>query len=283
MNPVSLQYSLLRFQPDASRQEVVNIGAVLFTPDGAKTLVARNLAKVLALDPNTSLMRVQAMASNLAMAIDAFGRSGLSPAQICEQLGHARSGITLMPPGDLLVQGRSAEDLLAEIERDLVNTPARRKVVAPRVSRLHTELRASFRSARILGSEPGDISRHLVVPNFPIDPDVGLFAEFALRNGRLHVMETVDFRVKDHAGKKREAEAKTLVLLQALESVGAADLRRYVVVSGADAASANPSMTLLSRHADDVIVRESHEDWTRFVNLMAEAARHQDQTAPLPQ
>jgi hypothetical protein len=180
-------------------------------------------------------------------------------------------GISLSAPGMIEAHGQPAEALLDELLRDLVAAPTKRRLRDPQSSRLHTELRQVFRQAKILGTKPGDIAKHLVVPNFPIDPDVGLFAEFALRNGQLHITETVDFRLSTLSSKRQEAQAKTLLLVQALERVGSKDLKRYVVVTGASP-QAQASMNLLERHADDFIVRESEQDWRRYVDAMHRAA-----------
>lgn len=49
-------------------------------------------------------------------------------------------------------------------------------------------------------------------------------------------------------------------------------LRRYVVVTGATA-QVQASMNLLGRHAEDLIVRESQQDWRRYVDAMHSAAK----------
>lgn len=270
MNADTLLFSLVRYQPDMHRQEVVNVGVVLFTPIGSHVSFASNQGKLLALDPNFRLNRLFDQAHKLNAAL-----KGLHEARVPveDQIRMFSTGgeISLSAPGMINAQGQSPETLLEELLQDLVCAPAKTRLREPQTSRLHTELRQIFKQARILGTKPGDIAKHLVVPNFPIDPDVGLFAEFALRNGQLHITETVDFRLSTHASKRQEAQAKTLLLVQALERVGSADLKRYVVVTGASA-QVQSSMNLLERHADEFIVRESEQDWRRYVDAMHRAA-----------
>ncbi|MEN9923956.1 MAG: hypothetical protein RL268_82 [Pseudomonadota bacterium] len=277
----ALQYSLVRYQPHVTRHEVVNIGVVLFTPQGPELHLASQLNKLTALDPNLSLQQVHDQVESMRETLTLLHRSGMEPEQATAFLSKGMAGPSCMPCGMLDPEGRSLDDLAQELLQELVLPPTRKRVTVSKTSssRLHTELRQLFQRAGMLGKEPSDIARHKVVPHFPIDPDVGLFAEFALRNGRLHVTETVDFTVKDVAAKKREAESKTLVLLQALETVGQSDLRRHVVVSGAQVKAAQASIALLSRHADDVFVRESQADWRRYMDLMSEAAQHREVAA----
>lgn len=270
MNADTFFFSLVRYQPDMHRQEVVNVGVVLFTPVGSHALFASNQGKLLALDPNFRLSRMFDQAHKLQEALNGLHDAHV-PVEEQVRIFSAGGGISLSPPGMISARGQAVEVLLEELLRDLVSAPTKQRLRNPQASRLHTELRQVFRQANILGSKPGDIAKHLVVPNFPIDPDVGLFAEFALRNGQLHITETVDFRLSTPSAKRQEAQAKTLLLLEASERLGAAALKRYVVVTGASA-QVQASMNLLERHADDFIVRESHQDWRRYVDAMYKAA-----------
>lgn len=265
-----MYFSLIRFQPDVQRQEIVNVGVALFTEDGPFVSLASNQGKILALDPNLRLPRLYDQGSRLQTALRGLHEDHVPLDQQIEMF-RARGGLSLSAPGLIESQGRSIETLVEELLHDFVAAPPKTRLRTPQTSRLHTELRQMFKQAQILGTKPGDISRHLVVPNFPIDADVGLFAEFALRNGKLHITETVDFRVSTTSTKRQEAQAKTLLLVQALERVGSSDLKRYVVVTGASA-SVQASVNLLERHADDFIVRESEQDWRRYVDAMHKAA-----------
>ena len=272
MTPLpTLKYALVRYQPDRARHEVVNIGTVIFAQPGPIVTIAPNLTKLLAIDPNLSLLAVQDQANELRNAIAVLWGQGTEPAVLVRYFGTATGGITLSDLGEVATQGRDIADIVQELHTALVTTPPKSRQPKIRASRLNAELRAMFKSAHILGKTPGDISEHLVVPNYPIDAEVGLFAEFALRNGKLRITETVDFRSGDPALKKREAESKTLLLLQALETVGKSDLHRYVVVSGASDKT-TASINLLSRYADDLIVRENAQDWTLYVSEMQKAA-----------
>lgn len=271
MNAEALHFSLVRYQPDMQRQEVVNVGVVIFGEDGPQVSMASNLGKLLALDPNFRIAQVYDQGRKLQEALTALHRQGFQTEQAVEMFGVGGS-ISLSPTGMLARAGRDLEAILSEIHRDLVSAPVQRRSYQPRASRLHTELRRVFQQAKILGSRPDDIRKHLVVPNFPIDPDVGLFAEFAIRNGQLHVTETVDFRTSTPAAKRQEAQAKTLLLLQARDRIGSTDLKRYVVVTGVSS-QVQSSLTLLGRYTEDLIVRESAQDWNRYVDAMHRASK----------
>lgn len=274
MNHQAMLFSLVRYQPDMQRQEVVNVGVVIFAESGPMVSLASNQGKLLALDPNFRLSRLYDQGKRMQDAMCSLWDETKSTTELLEVFG-AGGSLSLSPTGMLAAANRSIESILEELHKDLVSAPVRSRSREPQTSRLHTELRQVFRQGKILGTKPGDISRHLVVPNFPIDAEIGLFAEFALRNGKLHVTETVDFRTSTPSAKKQEAQSKTLILVEALERLGASDLRRYVVVTGASS-QVQASMNLLARYSDDFIVRESAQDWQRYVEAMHKAARPSD-------
>jgi hypothetical protein len=270
MNPTPLRFSVVRYQPDMQRQETVNIGVVVFTDAGPTLSLGTNQGKLLALDPNFHLPRLYEHGRRLQIALRGLWEDGTSVDESLRQCNVGGS-LSLSPAGMLAVGSQPVEAVLNELLRDLVSPPPRQRVHSQQVSRLHTEVRLMFKRAGLLGTKPDDIAKHLVVTNYPIDPDVGLFAEFALRNTKLHVTETVDFRTSTPSFKKQEAQAKTLLFVEAAERIGLSDLKRYVVVTGASA-QVQASMNLLSKYCDDFIVRESNDDWRRYVDAMHTAA-----------
>ena len=264
MNSPLYKYSIIRYQPNIERQEVINIGTVIFSALSPFINVLKSLHKVFALDPNYSAPKILHDIEQMQAALNMLWESGMSPDKIVELFTKGQAGLTITPLGYIESEGKSVADVSLYLQKNLVTPPAKKRQKTSGYGRLNTELRAIFRRAKILGKDANDIRHHKVVPHFPIDEDVGLYAEFALRNGKLHITETIDFRSKDKASKKREAEAKTLLLLQAKEIVGS-DLKRYVVVSGVDH-QVQSSLNLLERHADEFIVRENTDDWSRFIN-----------------
>ena len=85
----TLKYALVRYQPDRARHEVVNIGTVLFAQQGPILTIASNLTKLLAIDPNLSLLQVQEQAVGLRQALDVLWHSGSSPETITGYFGKA--------------------------------------------------------------------------------------------------------------------------------------------------------------------------------------------------
>ena len=171
MNPQpTLKYALVRYQPDRARHEVVNIGTVVFSPQGPLLTLTTNLTKLLALSPNLSLLAVQDQGNELRQAMGILWTKAIGVDALVRYFGSTTGGITLSELGEVATQGRELPDIVQELHAELVNTPAKTRQPAPRGSGLNAELRAMFKSAHILGKTPSDITEHLVVPNKWGDP-----------------------------------------------------------------------------------------------------------------
>jgi hypothetical protein len=68
--------------------------------------------------------------------------------------------------------------------------PAAKKTARGKGTRLAISLRNAFKSDRVLAQKGEDLSAHRVVPN--VELATGLVADFVLKNGAMHIIETVD-------------------------------------------------------------------------------------------
>src|SRR5206468_87097 len=128
--------------------------------------ISPNLGKVQALDPNFPVSRIYDQGRELQEAVSSLWKRGIPTDEMVARFERG-GALSLSLPGLLSAGNRSLAAVLDELDRELVRAPAARRERAHRVSRLHSELRAVFVRAKILGSKPSDIARHLVVPNFP--------------------------------------------------------------------------------------------------------------------
>jgi hypothetical protein len=186
--------------------------------------------------------------------------------------------------GSLLdAESGESEAALDKLFNDLVGRPPairQRPRKAPE-SRLYGEVKRWFRSARIFSPRLEDISRHKIVPGYPVSLSENLFAEFALKNGALHVMETIDLRGADRLTASRfgSVASKILVLDQTRQTLGKQS-RRLVVTAASDYKSVSPAISLLHKYADDVIAYESAEDRQRLAEFLA-GALHLGEVLPV--
>lgn len=273
---MNLDYDLLIAESAPPRREVLNVGLVLWR-DGLPQIVADISAQRLAaLDPNYPKLPVFKVLLNGALS--AHLRQHL--AALAGQPG-ARSLLDLLISPMKAVSGgvMFAEDgdFAAHIERaldTLVRRPAltiktaRTKAATP--SALETQLKAWFRAAKIMGRSMEDLSKHRIVSQFPISVDANVYADFAYKNGTLHVIETLDLRGLDHvtSSVRNKAAFKSLTLDMARDVVTSTG-RRIGVVAASDYAAIKSALRLFERNADDLFSVDSPEDTQRLADLLA--------------
>jgi hypothetical protein len=147
---------------------------------------------------------------------------------------------------------RHAQDLLGRLVRPPAATlPAPRRAPSKRPTRLVHELRTWLRGAKAYSTRVDDLAHGKVVANYPIDPGAGLYADFAVLNGKLNAIETLDLRGVDRLTPtlRGDAAIKGITLDEARDKI---DGRRLVVLSASDYAVARPAIQLVSRYADEV-------------------------------
>lgn len=264
------EFAVLKLKPDESRGEVVNVGLVLFKPSGVDIRMSPSLAKARALSAYVCVEHLRTLPQSAAPVLDKIARRDLQLMAL-ESLFRP---VTI--EGDLGVLSADNEDdyeaRVQQIMDGYVMPEARvRKRQASYSSRLHTDLRDWFRRAGLLSSGPDSIRENKVVTNYPITPAAGVYAEFAIKNGDYRITETVDFRVKDIDSRKaNESAAKAIALIEAKASLGSGT-KRYAIVAAQDYLRVQSHINLLARHAEHVLVRDSHEDMAFYANMVAKA------------
>lgn len=256
-------YAPLRLHPYAWRSEHLNIGLVVRGADGAVRIhLADNLKKLRSFAPRVDLdvvrgwpAELQPMLSNSQSLDEVAAR--LARWGQTRQLGEQRGAFQYNSEETYALRVAAALERLVEPEARLRTASQRGQR-----SRLEVELREAFSAYGWLAPDPSQVD-HRIVPRYPIDLEADLRADFAVRNGVMHVIETVDFRVAEPASKRDSARAKALVLTLAQGA------RKYAVVAGGDGEESQPSVRLLQRQSDVLVRWESPESVDRFLAEMA--------------
>lgn len=276
------RYSLLLMNPTIDRLDTVVAGVVFQKPSGWDVRLAENAQKMKAINPSfpdTRLVQTSALTYQLA------GQAGdLVHLQRCfegAKLGVAVDrfvgSFTFSDEADYQQQVRA---VLAES----VNPPSFAQANAAPISRrrnvVRRKLRDHFKARGLWSRNDQDISKHRVVEQFPISAEHGVVADFALRNSVMHITETIDFEIQSIRGRRLEAQAKTLVLSEAVRVFGA-NTRRYVVAAGMANPDVKQSVSLLTEYGE-IFALESSTDMTRYVDAIATAAMATQGTISLP-
>lgn len=267
----TVEYSVLRVTPDPRKGEVLNIGIVVFGAERTDLRILPSLAKLRALDPNIDTDRLYALAERLpamldrAPTVDARWRmlNGLGVVTATE-----RGAFTLLAEDGY-------EPQIAQIMTDLVQPPSRQSRRLDKAGRLRTDLRRFFKERKLLGAQLDDIDKHLVVPSFPIAPNEDLYVDFALKNGRYRLTETIDFRVTPAAirTKKLSEAALSSVTLDQARTMLDNNVCRYIVYAASSEVEplVQSHLNLLSQYTDRLFNFLSGEDMRSYSHMIAEA------------
>lgn len=282
---MSYPFTVLRVQPDRMRAESVNIGLLVFLPNGK--VMARlgiDTYRLRALDSNLARLPIF---DNLQEEIETrlnelpsrdmqtmVLRDLFSPVVPDSQLGNIEAN----NPAEL--EERLGYLMTRLIKRPTVTLSAQKQPALRKTSKLNGTLRDWFKQAKILSRKADDLPKHKVVANYPISAANDLYAEFALKNGEVHVIETVDLRRHDKMTEavRKEAAIKSIILDQAKEVFGQGG-KRIAVVAADDYAAMRPALGIVTRYADDIVAIESNNDKQRLADFIQQSL-HMQETLP---
>ncbi|RRS05070.1 hypothetical protein EIP75_05695 [Aquabacterium soli] len=254
-------YGVLSHYPQPNRTEHVHIGIAVFLADGSvRVHFGHDLRKLQAIDPQVKLDAVRSWEAGLPRLLE--GQTHAAAAAFVKSLGQWSLSDTL---GRFAYTGE--EEYLARVTaalHSLVSTPAKPSRERGEVSRLHIDLKTTFTAKGWLGK---DITKHEIVERYPIGPMTT--AEFALQNGRLHVIESLDLRTSTPSAKRQDARAKALVFDMAKQS--AADSARYSILAGVGSPLMGDAKALMSRYSEHVFTWESAQDMSELMNILGAA------------
>lgn len=265
----SYKYAVIRAVPDPRKGEVINIGIVVFHREHVDVQIAPSLSKLLALDAGVDIQEIR----RLPTAISEWTSRFNSVEEKFEAI--RRYGIvTLSEAGSFRVTpGMTYEDQISALMKTLVLPRPRDPGASVSVNRISTMLRDMFRQRDVLGKDLEDIHKHLIVPNFPIDSDENLFAEFALKNGAYWFTETADFRARS----KGQLDNTRIASLAAIKLVKARkrfrkDVKAFVVYGAGNDSDVTGQLNLLSDYVDELIDVEDRKALARYTQRMMELA-----------
>lgn len=268
MNSSNHKFRVLRITPNLIRGERLNVGLLLMNPDG-KCEVRLHIVRdrLAALDPNLTAISWESWAKHVMETINQLPQE-LVPAWLERGLNpvHADSHDGVF----IASSAAEFEEQVQMLLERLVIRPTRQHRAPRSKGKQPTQLQAQFKNwfkgAQILGRSMEDISRHQIVQEYPVSLETDSFADFAFKNGALHILETLDLRGVDHltARLRNQAAFKSIVLDQA-SAVTVGGGRRIAVVAATDYASVKPAIRLIERSADDLISMDSPNDVQRLV------------------
>lgn len=269
------KYSIIRLDTHPARDERLNVGLVVFKDDGLDIRIGRKLEKVRALSGALDLVQVRENILQLENVDRLLREQGMSSADerrdTLEGLGFVSlSKIALIDSTNMVVYEAAIQSLLTGIVEP-EQAPLR---VQPKRTRLISAVKQALKQERILGRAGDELSEHRVVPHVQLAE--GLVADFVLKNGSMHVVETIDAAVSDVSPRKivTDIALSALVLEQARISYGDSETRAKLIydASASIESIAMPSLYAAAHQGAELVNWQSRDDRNRFLSHLASLA-----------
>jgi Protein of unknown function (DUF3037) len=260
----TFNFVLLRANPDLLRHESLNAGVVVFDAANTCVLIDSTKKRLSTLHPDFGRMDLSLWAEQIQSELRKLPAESqrvmlpmlCAPFKADRELGET-IGI------DASTQAQALFERLVGNQRASLPVVKRLPV---RQTKLTRELRDWFKTSKVFSSKVEDLSKNRVVANYPVSPASDLYADFALMNSKLHVVETLDLRGVDHLTPTLRGGAAIKGIT--LDEVGDNDNAIAVIVAS-DYGIARPAISLLSRYADDLYDLSANGERQRLADFMA--------------
>lgn len=263
-------FAIARLAAHPNRDERLNVGLVVFDGEHLDVHAARNLDKVRAISAALDVEAVRASILRLS-DLDKMLQAAEGQSAPAERL----AALATISPLEFSELGQfesysdaSYKQSITQILGRLIEPePAPMRKMARR-SRLLSSLKAAFRTERVMARKGEDLSAHRVVAGWPLAE--GLSADFLLKNGAMHIIETVDAQSDDISVRKLVSDiaVSALVLERARMTFGESQTTGRLVYSASahNESLAKPSLLAAEHQGAQLINWASHDDRLRLIS-----------------
>lgn len=263
---------------DQARGECMNAGIVLFANGKATVATTPDTKRLKHLHPDYAALSMDDWTARLQASLDDMVGKLTEPEQQMALLPLLCKPFTCdSTPGTAVVKDDAPWATLHELLQWQVLPPATnvraKRMAGKRQTKLGVEIRKWLTAQKAYSTRIEDLSKHRVVANYPIDPGADLYADFALKNGALNVLEIMDLRGVDHltASLRGEAAVKGITLDEAKRTA-----TPIAVVAASDYGVAKPAIHMISRYAEDVYDLGSADERDRFAAFVGHSLHRND-------
>jgi len=262
---MKFSYAVIKYMANAYRQEVVNVGLVVFKPNNIDVRVLSSSAKVRLLDGGSR----QEDLEELKMHYEYLCSDIEDQQEQIKTLNLLNDRTFISPPAFFGIDDISEyENRVSELFDKLVKPHvAKRKKYSTRFA---TDIKKDFEKMKVLASDPSELYEHKVVHNFEINN--GLTADFLLKNGKYHLTETIDYNVHDLNAKNKETTLKLMTFMEG-EKTFKGDVNRYFVyrASAEKEVELTQQINLAEDYSDKTFNFSSKEDKSNYFDIISSA------------
>lgn len=281
MNTETFAPFVILHAQNAVRGESLNAGIVLFTPNGAVVALTQDASRLKAIHPDFGAVHLGQWADKVQTALAGYATKLTVQQQIALLPLLVHPFIADSEPGSTELNEANPQATLAslmawQVNRQSVNVRAMRNP-SKKPTRLGLELRQWLKHAKAFSTKIEDLGKHRVIANYPIDPSADLYADLALMNGQLNLIEVMDLRGMDKlsATTRGEAAVKGITLDEAK-----AQGNTVAVLVASDYGVAKPAIRMMSRYAHDVYDLGATGERERFAGFIGRALHREDLLTP---
>lgn len=280
----NLPFTLLRIRPDNIRGETMNVGLVTFPPEGARIYFDAPIARLKAFHPDFEHIRGEQWALEIEEELSKLDGITSQLEWLQNSLGAIKADSKLGSiSGDTQEAITDSVELLLERfvhvpEREV---PAIHKQPASNRTVLKTQLKSWFRRSNLFSSKVSDLSQKRIVPNYPVDANDDLYADFAMKNGSIHVLEVLDFRGVERINRGIRGEASlTAILLDQVKKRFTGESKRIAITAADDYKKFSSLMNIVGGYADDMVAIESAADRQRLADFISTSLNAKNKLLP---
>jgi len=271
----SFKFSILRLSPGGVRDERINIGAVIFGDDGVDVRLPTRLDKIRVISAALDQEAVRDIARAIGDRDDEIRAAGISNVEARISAIGSFGPINFSEIGMFRCEStKDYEARVAAIFQSIVDPEPAPKVLRGKRSRLLTQLKRALRSERVLARRDEDLRSHRIVSNYELAE--GLVADLALKNGVMHIVETVDVSSEDASPRRAVADiaVSALVLEQARINYGEHGARTRLVYNAMPSVemAAQTCLDAAAHQGADLINWASAADQIKLISALADLA-----------
>ena len=269
-------FAVIQFAAHPARDERLNVGLIVFHKHSLDIRLSKRLDRVKALSAALDVDQVRLSLTNLN-ELDAYARSmgASTPAERLAQIASLApvqfSALGMLHSPSSAHYENAIESLLQKLVEP---EPAPLKLSKGRHSKLLTSIKKAFRQERVLARKGEGLDSHRILTKHAIVD--GLEADLILKNGSMHVFETVDASADEHSLRKIIADiaVSALVFEQARMTFGESVTKTKLIYQASSSSEtvATPALHVAEHQGAELINWESHDDRLKFIHYVSSLA-----------
>ena len=270
------KYAVARFSAHRLRGERLNIGLVVLKNNVLDVRLPKSLDKLHAISGALDIGLVREVVEQLPNLYSYIVTQEDGDNARLSMLAEL-SAVDFSPAGELTVSSEAQyEEQVGLLVTNLVEPePAPPRVVRSRHTKLLADVKTAFRSERVLARKGEGLEAHRIVANHKIAE--GLPADLILKNGALHIIETVDATQNDILSMRLiySIAKSALVFEQARMQFGTDGTKPRLVYKASSSLESfiSPSLEAAEHQGATLVNWESRDDRVRFVVELSSLAQ----------